>query len=632
MVAGSKIDGKKLKRQVKANARQEYTILDSTSRRVDHQSQVFGRFLPFGNKMLFLNWNIPLAASGDIWSQSPKYTPPFGFPVSTPDGGVVRTPSATGGSPTQITSLHDKPSPLSAAVSEAIALDRTHLFLHGRFDDLAKTLNSTEKATMSSWLYQFWLFALVTSKHWGQEPRTWTRYNLAFDTYEGLCRPPSAASPTLFIDWSSDVGVHEESPEIQRPSQRCRWSIHIDEEAHEVEFDADFSNPNTERPPASPLEEQLENALENNDFSNIAADKLPLAMSQIVKAVKRSPNELLLESLSFSIMARNIPLLEEMLKQVNARAIDVKPVYPLHIATSYFDGGSTCCLILETLCSRLRRPNTFYTNDYGHTVLDNLMMTILKGHSSSSPDILDDTLTQDSRFAGIEVDLCGRWDADSPYFRVLLQSGKAQVPLKWKHKFCHTSILAVCHCIDALRACGLLGQSSGHFAKRCFGCGLSLQLSPFHVLVLTAFQLARSGCEGEDLLGMIAVLLCMLANKMDPQTRTAVSIDLLLGIDDGTRCTHEDLRAIDLAERLPSTDGWSAELQRGWHIFCHILRPVESAGTRLCETKLLYEDFMLDSTLDSLDDINQGSPSHDSGSSREHGVFPSECSAECSEF
>ncbi|KIX03559.1 uncharacterized protein Z518_07112 [Rhinocladiella mackenziei CBS 650.93] len=51
VVAGRKVDGKRLKRQAKANARQEYTILDSSSRLVEHQSQVFGRFLPFGNKM-----------------------------------------------------------------------------------------------------------------------------------------------------------------------------------------------------------------------------------------------------------------------------------------------------------------------------------------------------------------------------------------------------------------------------------------------------------------------------------------------------------------------------------------------------------------------------------------------------
>jgi hypothetical protein len=49
------MDGKKLKRQAKANAnanaRQNNTILDSSSRLADRQSQVFGGFLPFGNKM-----------------------------------------------------------------------------------------------------------------------------------------------------------------------------------------------------------------------------------------------------------------------------------------------------------------------------------------------------------------------------------------------------------------------------------------------------------------------------------------------------------------------------------------------------------------------------------------------------
>ncbi|KIW64179.1 hypothetical protein PV04_09132 [Phialophora macrospora] len=52
IVAGRKIDGKKLKRQARFNARQEYAILDSSSRLDEQQTQVFGRYLPFGNKML----------------------------------------------------------------------------------------------------------------------------------------------------------------------------------------------------------------------------------------------------------------------------------------------------------------------------------------------------------------------------------------------------------------------------------------------------------------------------------------------------------------------------------------------------------------------------------------------------
>jgi hypothetical protein len=585
----------------------------------------------------FLNWNIPLAASRARGAQSPKYTPPFGLPTATPEGVVIRTPSLTADSPMQIASLHDNPSPTSAAVSESMASDRVRLFLHGRFDDLAKIMNNVEKATISSWLYQFWLFAFMTSKHWGKEPLAWTKYNLDFDAYEDFRHRQSPASPALLPNSPVGLGDHNDvAPEIQMPSQLCRWSIHIDERAEEL-VDDQFSDIIPERPQTSthpPLEERLRNALESNDFSNIASDRLPLAMSHIVKAVKQSPNELLSESFSFCIMARNEDLLEEMLNKVTRAGIDMKTVYPLHIATSYLDGGSTCCNILDRLCSTLPRLNTFYTNDHGHTVLDNLMLTIIKGHSNSSPDLLDSTLTRDSRFAGIEVDLCGRWDADSPCFRLLLQSRRTQVPLSWKHKFCHTSILAVCHCIDSLGRRRLLSQTSGLFVKQCFGCGLSLQLSPFHVLVLTTFQLARSGCEGEDLFGMIAVLLCMLANKIDPRVTAEVSVDLLLGIDDGTHCTHEHLRPIDLAERLPSRviNGWSAELQRGWQIFCHILRPFEPIVAQPHWEKPPFEDLITDVDLDALEDVPEDSHGYVSVSSDEDTSFPEDCTEECFDY
>src|SRR6266516_4452965 len=68
----------------------------------------------------FLNWNMPFAASKYNVPQSPKYTPPFGIPISTPDGVVIRTPSHPVNSPSQAISPHDMPSPLSAAVTEAM--------------------------------------------------------------------------------------------------------------------------------------------------------------------------------------------------------------------------------------------------------------------------------------------------------------------------------------------------------------------------------------------------------------------------------------------------------------------------------------------------------------------------------
>ncbi|KAJ9496750.1 hypothetical protein H2202_007824 [Exophiala xenobiotica] len=600
----------------------------------------------------FVNWNMPLAASKVRVQQS--YTPPFGFPSSTPDGVILRTPSTCGESPPRDTSSHDIHLPLSVAVVESIALDRARLFLHGKFDDLANTLNDAEKTMMSTWLYQFWLFAFVTSKNRGKGPRDRTGYNLDFNGYERFPHQPPPGSPPLLACSPVDVQGHEDAfSRIQMPSQLCQWSIHTwddssTEWSEDRETDEDsWDDPSTEWPSEwedPPLEERLQNALENNDFSNIESATLPMAMSQVVKAVKRSPNELLLESFCFSIMARNQLLVAQMLEKVKVAGLDVRSTYPLHIATSYLDGGSTCCNILELLCDRGPGPNAslieFDTNDHVHTVLDNLMLTIMKGHSRSSPDILDESLTQDSRFAGIEVDLCGRWDADSLCFRAFLQSGKTQVPPNWKHKFCHTSTLAVCHCIQSLESFGLIRGSSGLFVRRCFSCGLSLQLSPFHVLVLTTFHLARSGCEGEDLFGMIAVLLCMLTTAMNPKNKVIVSIDLLLGIDDGIRCTHEALRPIDLADRLPSKiiDGWSAELQRGWQIFCHLLRPSEHNVDLSNGQETFFEESAQDIRGDliseptSEDDLISKSTSDDLNCICKDGNFRRECDEDCHEI
>jgi hypothetical protein len=142
----------------------------------------------------------------------------------------MRTSSHTGNSPSQVTSSHDKPSPLSAAVVEATALDKARLFLHGRFDDLAKEINDAEKAIMSTWFYQLWVFTFVTPKHCGKEPLDWTRYNLDFDVYERFRSRPSPASPAGLASSSTDVDPPLDVPsEIGMPSQLCRRSIHLDQ-------------------------------------------------------------------------------------------------------------------------------------------------------------------------------------------------------------------------------------------------------------------------------------------------------------------------------------------------------------------------------------------------------------------
>jgi len=110
-------------------------------------------------------------------------------------------------------------------------------------------------------------------------------------------------------------------------------------------------------------------------------------------------------------------------------------------------------MLLDFVVTHFAGPNIsqqLYVNPLGHTVLDTLMMGILKSHTSCSPFIVDDRLAKDKRFVGEDLDVCGRWDADSPCIRKLLSEGHLAIPPDWKHMFCHTSAQALCHSIGTL--------------------------------------------------------------------------------------------------------------------------------------------------------------------------------------
>lgn len=201
-----------------------------------------------------------------------------------------------------------------------------------------------------------------------------------------------------------------------------------------------------------PFQDRLVNGLATNDFSNIPAAELPIAVPHLFKAAGRSPDELFKEALRFSIMSRNDKLMEGLLEQLPKNKIDISGLYPLHLATSYLDDAS-CCTVFKSLAyddlgkDSFRERREFYINEFGHTVLDNLMIAILKAHTSTLPVKVDKQFRHEQRFVGEEVDICGRWDADSECFRSLLAQGQTCIPFRWKHKFCHTSVLTICHCI-----------------------------------------------------------------------------------------------------------------------------------------------------------------------------------------
>jgi hypothetical protein len=447
---------------------------------------------------------------------------------------------------------------------------------------------------MSTWLYQFWLFSVRTAKNWGRGPRLFTADLLGFNDLQDAVTISSPNTPglhTTIFDNDTTSRRRIALPDIARtysgPSPLCRWTIHVvpisykplpdlPEEEHYNPYDESTWKPWKDIPGAPKFDEILRNGLESNDFSNLKASDLPIAVPQVIKAAQKSPDELLLEAFGFSIIGRNEDLIRELADQIANKELEVRELYPFHLATSYLDGSRTCCNMIAFLI-RVTPLRQSYINSLGHTVLDNLMIAILKAHTSCAPGDVDNVWQKEKRFVGEEVDICGRYDADSNCVQTLLKEGEATIPFEWKHKFCHTSAQTICHCINTIfisESAPDINTASGLFLKRCSHCGLKLQLYPLHCMVLTAFALAQQGTKGEDLFGILACVLCLLWHDADPLLAAPISLAAFYQNGDVDKCSHEELYAVDLAEKLMVLfqDAWTDPIRTGWQLFCFLLR------------------------------------------------------------
>jgi hypothetical protein len=466
---------------------------------------------------------------------------------------------------------------------------------------------------MSEWLYQYWFFCFKTAKHWGKGPTAWTAELLNFDSFSPRTQHGLTGTPQEPLHDNA-----EDAESLNTPSDLCQWFVHVrvtwpdydeilDEEDVQHPMNQDPDDEATWRPwqndqlePELPT--RLRDALEHNDFSPTPTASLPVAIPVIARAAKRSPDELLLESLGFSIISRNLPQVRDIACKVKNNQIAHLSIYPLHMAIAYLDGSKACCDIFAALVQGLaaRQLRETFVNELGHTVWDSLMISILKSHSSAKPSIVDEAWKETERFPGEEVDICGRWDADSPITRHLLASGIPSVPFTWKHKFCHTSVQAICHCITMmfhLRPNPVLHEApSGLYIRRCFQCGLKLQSQTLHSLVITAYHLANNSCQDEDLFGLLACLLCFIACNVDLRKTAIVSVTSLMEADvlEG-ECDHEELTAADLAEKIslyPRVHAWSETVQSGWAVFCGILRLSEDAYTNFTAEEREEDELM----------------------------------------
>jgi len=458
---------------------------------------------------------------------------------------------------------------------------------------------------MSTWLYQYWVYAFKTAKSWGRGPREWDAETIGFNHQAqtihpsqqqtfGWTPPPLCTSVHHFP--SNEVPKEPESPSV----------VTVDEEMEMDDLFLDRQDtwkiwPSSWKKP--PYETKILHGLASNSFSNIETNRLPVALPKIVQLAEATGGKFTDEALCFSIMAGNATLVKEIVSKRTDRKMT--GMNPVHLSVSYLPGSTACCTILGTLLRK--SPGAVADMDaLGYTPLERLMVSIIRSHTSTPPQLVD---ARFDRFPGDEVDICGRWSAEHSAIRDVLSDGSG-IPSEWKHKFCNTSLQIVCHSLLQLLAADISAYKRplrGLFAKKCPFCNLQLEPFPLHTLVLTGWYLANNGTKDEDLFGIITLLLGMLKCGADPRLKAPISISALTPRVRGpnistSKCDHQNLSADELAALLPQypapTQGsqgsldwsgktWSRSVMTGWLLLVAILkRSVIEVQTHLGPTRL----------------------------------------------
>ncbi|RTE80961.1 hypothetical protein BHE90_004550 [Fusarium euwallaceae] len=536
---------------------------------------------------IFLGWNLPCSALVTNFIHPGGPPSPFAS-LSHPNSPVnirVNSPSNHCTPPSQPVGL----SPTAQLIQNKAHLERADLFVQGQYQELLLQLGRDERKVVADWLHDFWIHSFMTAKYWGRGPEIWTPGLIAAKTTGSFELEISAATPgdTASIPNASHIT-------IDPPSQFCRRNVHYktdvgcepvtppppkNENEQDIEDESTWLPWGASRDHPTPAD-TMRSVLSDNSFSRIDEDDIPLSTSSITRAVNRSQDQIEVDSWGFAIMARNLKSLHALRENGgNMPPRGLKHIHPFHLAASHLDGAHSCCLVLIHLRTTLQGEFSLennYTNDLGHTVLDSLMINILRSHTSVTPSEVCQGFEKQNRFPGEEVDICGRWDADSRCIRQLYASGRFTIPFEWKHPYCHSSVQTICHIITTLFVIDFsldINLPSGLFSKRCGRCRKDLKLLPLHTLVMVAFYLGDRGTSGETMFGAIATLSCMLAAGANPCQTAEISVSALLGTDTGEECTHSSVTPSELASLVPNgvVESWPRERQRGWRAFVAVL-------------------------------------------------------------
>ncbi|QYS94297.1 hypothetical protein H0G86_001637 [Trichoderma simmonsii] len=446
-----------------------------------------------------------------------------------------------------------------------------------------------------NYLHEFWIQTFVTAKYWGRGPLLWTKEMITDMTLDSSVISSSAhAAPEVVFSFSPKSSDNETTT-ILMPKQKCGWLVHAEDEALSDDL-LKIPWPLAKLDGRSFPQLMLESITEST-FTSRSPEDLPVSNSLIAESLRKDPSSLYLESLRFAIMAGNYDLVESLIEEgmKEPRFIEsLMEIYPYHLAAGYLCGSNPCCLMFDILNKYIGDHYPIaqtYDDAAGHTVLDSLIISIIRSHTRVSPRDVSPYFIDRDLYPGEEKDVCGRWDADSPAVRQLFQRGKYRIPLNWKHPFCHTSVQAVYHCSLEIFFPGSyvphINRLSGLFIRHCATCGAKLSLGTLHLIVVLAYHLADSGILGETLFGAVAMSVCLLRLGANASFKAEVSFDEILGVAFLNECHHANLDACDFMQTVPSAtlDRWSPECQIGWHCMHGVLRLAKYGKIRRLNTE-----------------------------------------------
>ncbi|KAI1052327.1 hypothetical protein LB507_007527 [Fusarium sp. FIESC RH6] len=510
------------------------------------------------------SWPLPYAAFVSALPKMSDAASPYGTQATTP--GYLRIQDSGATSP------HGEgvgPSPNMQLLLHKARDDRTSLFLQGRLKDLIVSMNQDDRRICVDYFHEFYMHGFITAKNWGSPLSI-----VDIPT-------PSTFKPSAFLQYPSSP-LLSDSPSrlrpINPPTSLCRWCIHV----KEVRYQPLPNQPSDTDATRTPFADSLQTAIATGEFTELRNDNLPLSHETIIESLTENPIALQLDAWKLAIMAGNSELLlnlsNEYDEQDQELPDEIKTIYPYHLAASFLNGGGPCCTVFGTLAELC--PRSFLirqtVNELGHTILDSLLISVLRSYTIVRPETVSHEFGALSRFPGEEKDMCGRWDADSPDVRELFAQGYARVPTKWKHPFCHSAVQAVCHSamvVFGTKSSPDINCLSGLFLRRCPECGMELKLGPIHALVVTAFFLGQSGLVGETLFGPIAILVCLLSMGVDVTMTANVSVEEIIRSSDTGHCRHRAMTAAELMQSVPDSvvKSWSDACQIGWDSLLHTL-------------------------------------------------------------